>query len=62
MNVSESLSLFYKADWITFGVRKRLNLSPMIATILWYLVFNGTLLIIAIRDGIIFSPGSRVGF
>ncbi len=61
MNVPESISLFYKADWITFGIRKRLNLSPMTATILWYLLFNGILLIIAIRDGIVFSIGSRVG-
>jgi hypothetical protein len=61
MNIPESIYLFYKADWITFGIRKRLNLSPMIATILWYLLFNGILLIIAIRDGIVFSIGSRVG-
>lgn len=61
MNVPESISLFYKADWITFGIRKRLNLSPMTATILWYLLFNGVLLITAIHDNIVFSTGNRIG-
>jgi len=61
MNVPESIYLFYKADFITFGIRKRFKLGPMTATILWYLFFNGILLITAIHDNIVFSTGNRVG-
>jgi len=61
MNVPESIYLFYKADFITFGIRKRFKLNPMTATVLWYLFFNGVLLITAIHDNIVFSTSSRIG-
>jgi len=61
MNVPESIQLFYKADPVTFGIRKRLNLNPLAATILLYLFFNTILLIAANHDNIIFSTVNRVG-
>ena len=61
MNQPENIDSFYKADWITFGIRKRLHLSPLAATILWYLLYNTILLIAAIYDDIVFSRGNRIG-
>jgi hypothetical protein len=61
MNEPESIDAFYKADWITFGIRKRLHLSPLAATILWYLLYNTILLIAAIYGDIVFSRGNRIG-
>ena len=61
MNVPESIDLFYRTDFITFGIRKHFGLSPMTATVLWYLFFNAVLLITAIHDNIVFSTGNRVG-
>ncbi|MGC1376843.1 MAG: hypothetical protein WA821_11490 [Anaerolineales bacterium] len=62
MDVPESIQLFYQADWITFGIRKRLNLSPLKATILLCLLCNTVLLIAAIHDNIVFSNDGRLGF
>jgi hypothetical protein len=61
MNVPESIQLFYKADLLTFGIKKRLNISPLTAMILLYLFFNMVLLISAIHDNIVFSTVTRVG-
>ena len=61
MNLPESIYTFYKADFITFGIRKHFKLSPMTATVLWYLFFNGVLLITAMRDNIVFSTEDLVG-
>ena len=62
MDVPESLQSFYKADLITFGLRKRLKISPVFATLLSYLFFNTILLIAAIHDNIVFTTGNRLGF
>lgn len=62
MDVTESLQSFHKANLITFGLRKRWKISPMITTVLIYLFFNTVLLIAAIRDNIVFTTGTRLGF
>src|SRR5574338_1399095 len=62
MDVPESLQSFDKANWITFGLRKRLKISPAIVTLLAYLFFNTVLFISAVRDHIVFTTGNRLGF
>ena len=61
MNAQEIHHLFYSADFITSGIRKRLNLSPLKATILWFLLYNTILLIAAIQANILFSQDNRIG-
>lgn len=61
MDTPKSISLFYEADILTSLLRKRLKLSPPLATLFFFCLINIPLVIIAVFRHTLFTSQGRTG-